>query len=219
MNARHDPNGGSATDAGPGRSTDRPRLSRERICDAGRAQIEAVGLEALSLREVARSLDVTAAALYAHVDGKAGLVAAVAESAFGGLAERFGEIDEVDPVERIRAQCRAYVGYALESPELYRVMMRFAPGLPDVASAGSDHPVPAFDPATTVFVEAMGAVADAIEQDRLVESDPLIGALTLWAATHGVIETRLMGFDLPDDMASRLVDSVIETTLRGLIAD
>ena len=217
MNARHDPNGGSAADSGPGRATDRPRLSRERICDAGRAQIEAVGLEGLSLREVARSLDVTAAALYAHVDGKAGLVAAVAESAFEGLAERFGEIDEADPVERIRAQCRVYVAYALEAPELYRVMMRFAPGLPDVESVG--RPIPAFDPATKVFDEAMGAVADAIDQGRFIESDPLIGALTLWAATHGVIETRLMGFDLPDDMASRLVDSVIETTLRGLIAD
>ena len=63
----------------------------------------------------------------------------------------------------------------------------------------------------------MGAVSDTIDQGRLLESDPLVGALTLWAATHGVIETRLMGFDLPDDVASRLVDSVIETTLRGLV--
>ncbi len=163
----------------------RPTLTRERITQAGREQVLAVGLDGLSLREVARSLGVTGAALYAHVDGKPGLVAAIASDCFEGLARRFDDIDISDPVGRIRAQCRAYVDHALAAPPPYEVMMRFAPALPDSTVDGHLTTGDTFGPATRVFGDAMTAATDAVEQGLLVIHDPLLCAFTLWAAFMG----------------------------------
>jgi AcrR family transcriptional regulator len=196
----------------------RAPLTRERIRDAARAQVEAVGLDGLSLREVARSLGVSAAALYAHVDGKQGLVAAVAEDAFEGLSERFAALDVADPIERIRAQSHAYVAYALASPHLYPVMMAFEPELPG-APVGATRRGLRSDRATAVFEEAMSAVTESIAQGRIRFDDPTLVALILWSSVHGLVGTLSMGFDLPEPVRTALVDAAIETTLRGLAAD
>ena len=193
-------------------ATGSPRspLTRERIRLAGRAEVERVGVDALSLRAVARSLGVTAAALYRHVGSKRELVETIAAAAFEELADRFAAVDVDDPLDRLRAQSRAYVDHALASPEIYRVMMRFPPEIDGVTSA--------FAPATQVFEAAIGSVADALAAGQLAPADPLIIGLTMWAAVHGVVETLLLGFDLPPDVAAALVDSVIESVIAGLVA-
>ena len=189
--------------------------------EAGRAQVLTVGVDELSLREVARSLGVTAAALYAHIDGKPGLVAAIAADYFEGLSVRFEQIEMADPLARIRAQCRAYVEHALESPRLYEVMMRFPPALPVLPDdeTSSDSEVQAFDPATQVFSDALGAAAEAAEKGLLRLEDPLMCAFTLWSGVHGVVETLTMGFQFTKEVSDQLIDSMIETLIRGLSAD
>ena len=74
------------------------------------------GPSRVSLRSVARSLDVTAPALYAHVTDYDDLLAAVAEGEFAHLRERFDAVDEDDPLDRLRALGRAYVDHARPSP-------------------------------------------------------------------------------------------------------
>lgn len=191
-------------------------LTRARICAAARAQIEAVGLAGLSLREVARSLGVSAAALYAHVDGKRGLVAAVAEDAFEGLGARFAAIDAADPIDHLRAQSRAYVDYALEAPNLYQVMMAFEPQLPGLALHEARDEIQ-LERATAVFGSAMRAVDAAIAADLLVLDDPTLVALILWASVHGLVGSLTSGLDLPVTVSAQFVDAAIETTIRGLL--
>jgi AcrR family transcriptional regulator len=188
-------------------------LTRERVRAAGRAQIERVGLEGLSLREVARSLDVTAAALYAHIDGKRGLVSAIAEDAYAELTRRFAAIDADDSIERIRAQSEVYVTFALESPRIYEVMMRYAPELPGAPPAGA---VPTSERATSLVANAMGAVSAAIEEGRLVVDDAVVATLVLWSAAHGVVTTLSAGFELPARVRAQVIRTAIDTTVRGL---
>jgi AcrR family transcriptional regulator len=52
----------------------RPRLTREAITEAALALVDAEGLEALSMRNVAEGLGVQASALYGHVSGKQELI-------------------------------------------------------------------------------------------------------------------------------------------------
>jgi len=204
------------------RSTDEaPRLvlTRERITQAGREQVLAVGIDGLSLREVARSLGVTGAALYAHIEGKPGLIAAIASDCFDGLARRFDDIDIEDPVGRIRAQCRAYVDHALAAPPLYEVMMRFAPALPTSTDGEQVTELETFGPATRVFGDSMTAATDAVQQGLLIAEDPFVCAFTLWGGIHGLVETLTMGFEFPESVREQLIESMIETLLRGLASD
>jgi AcrR family transcriptional regulator len=52
----------------------RPRLTRDAITEAGLALVDAEGLDALSMRNVAERLGVQASALYGHVSGKQELI-------------------------------------------------------------------------------------------------------------------------------------------------
>ena len=72
----------------------RPPLSRELLVGRARAIVERDGAEAVTLRGLARDLGVTAPALYAYVDDKHDLLAAVATEHFDRLVSRFEAIDE-----------------------------------------------------------------------------------------------------------------------------
>jgi len=59
------------------------RLSRERVCEAALELVDREGLDALSMRRLARELDVAAMTLYGYVAGKEDLLDAVVEAAAG----------------------------------------------------------------------------------------------------------------------------------------
>jgi len=187
----------------------RPPLTRELLVDRARAIVERDGSDAVTLRGLARDLGVTAPALYAYVEDKHDLLAAVATEHFERLVERFAAIDETDPVERIRAQSRAYVAHAVESPGLFRLMFRFPPRpMPGVT---------AFPPAEKAFESAATAISDAIEIGALSVDDATVASLAMWAAVHGVAEVLLTGLWADDEAASRLlVETVVDTMLDGM---
>jgi AcrR family transcriptional regulator len=61
-------------------------LSRPRILDVALALADTRGLEAVSMREVARTLGVEAMSLYHHVDGKDGLLDGLVDRVFAEIA-------------------------------------------------------------------------------------------------------------------------------------
>ena len=127
----------------------RPPLTRAGVVARARTLVRSEGAGRVSLRSVARSLGVTAPALYAHVADYDDLLAAVAEGEFARLRERFDAVDEDDPLDRLRALGRAYVEHARAEPHLHRLMFRYPPKL---AAAG----VPiSFGPATDAFTFAL----------------------------------------------------------------
>ena len=189
-------------------------LSRELIVSAARTSIEANGVDELSLRAVARQLEVTAPALYAYVSDKHDLIAAVATQYFDELAARFEAIEVDNPLDGIRALSRAYIDHALASPQLFRLLFRYPP-----AASGLEVPgVEGFDPSTRTFDMALATTADAIEAGLLAITDPTAAAMTMWAAIHGVSEVLLMGFGLDDAAADELIEAVISTVLAGQVA-
>ncbi|MGZ4681136.1 MAG: TetR/AcrR family transcriptional regulator [Acidimicrobiales bacterium] len=190
-----------------------PPLNRQTVIDAARSCIVADGLEAVSLRKLAATLGVTAPALYAYVDDKRDLLRGVAEREFQRLSTAFEEIDDPDPVERMRQMSHAYVEQALAEPELFRTMFQFSPELAIGGPTGAEDPL-----ATAVFERALESVVEAIDSGALRSADPITVALTMWSATHGVADMLLMGFPFDDSTRRMLIDSVIDTVLTGLAA-
>jgi len=186
-------------------------LNRQSVIDAARDCIVADGLDAISLRKLAATLGVTAPALYAYVDDKRDLLRSVAELEFRRLATRFEQIDDPDPVERMRQMSHAYVEQALAEPELFRTMFQFSPDLAIGTPTGAEDEL-----ATSVFELALSSVVEAIDSGALRRAEPITVALTIWSATHGVVDMLLMGFPFDDATRQMLVDSVIDTVLAGL---
>lgn len=183
-------------------------LSRELVVATARGLLEREGAGPLSFRAVARELGVTAPALYQYVSDKRDLLAAVAEEHFARLIERFESVDAVDPLERIRGMCHAYVDHARSSPALFSLLFRYPP----TTVPGSDP----FPPATRAFELATRATAEAIEAGLLAPADPAEASTVMWCAVHGVAEVVLMGFTSGYDV-SALVDRVVDTVLAGQV--
>ena len=188
----------------------RPALDRESIIAAARTAIAKEGLERFSLRRLAADLGVTAPALYAHVRGKEELIGAVAEDEFRRFVERLADVGEGDPLERIRAGCRAYVDHARENPELFKLMFRFRPVI--TSSPRGDE----FAAATRSFQRGSAAVEDAIAAGLLKTDDPLLASLTIWTATHGLVALILSGADLGAQQEEQLFESLMHVVLTGL---
>lgn len=169
------------------------------------------GLEALSLRRLAGNLGVTAPALYAHVRDKQDLLRALAEVEFENLVERFEAVTDTAPLDRIRAQSRAYVAHARENPELFRVMFLFPPEL-TAASVPEEVQLPG---ATKAFTSAGTAITEAVEAGDIVADDPLLVALTLWSGAHGVATVLQLGFGLPPELEDAMIDEVTDRILAG----
>lgn len=102
--------------------------SRQRFLDFSHALLEAEGVEALSLREVARRAGLTHQAPYHYFANKEALLAELVASGFDELTKRLAAALDGSrrSSRRTMVACagRAYVHFALERPQVFRLMFR-----------------------------------------------------------------------------------------------
>ncbi|AWN23593.1 TetR/AcrR family transcriptional regulator [Deinococcus irradiatisoli] len=194
---------------------------RRALLDAARALAAEGGVEALTLREVARQAGVSAAAPYHHFSDKNDLLRAVATEAFERLAQRMTEAAQRtdDHVMRLEEIGLAYVEFAFAQPAEFRFMFRhelcLPPGVPDpLEQAGQ-----------AAYAVLLTAVEEAQRAGRLRSGTPgselpTLG-LTLWSAVHGLstllLESPLSKTSTPES-GQHLARSVIGNVLRGVLA-
>jgi AcrR family transcriptional regulator len=182
-------------------------LSRARIVARAVEIVEEGGVDSLSLRSLGRDLGVSAPALYDHMASKEDLLRAVADVGYDDLAQRCLSVRVTDPVETIRRNAEAYVGFALDRPGLFNLMFRYRPDAV-AGPAQTEHAG-----ATAAFNAALQPVADAVDQGLLVGHDPLKLALAIWAAVHGVATVLLLNPELSEERW--LIGMVLDGLLSG----
>lgn len=199
----------------PPRSTDlaQPDL-KQRILEAAEHLLEAEGLAALSMREVARRSGVTHQAPYHHFADREAILAELVMRGFTELTARLAQANEqISAVGRLEAGIAsglAYVGYAIDHPGVFRVMFR--PELCDV----------------TRFPEAQKSGASAYAQlERLVSeihgADQVVSlAMVYWSQVHGLaclVIDGPVGVQLPGAVERRaFARSVLEPFARQMLA-
>ncbi len=152
---------------------------RRALLDEAHTVLTERGVGALSLRDLARRVDVSPTAPYHHFKGKADLVCALAEDALEGLDRALAASNHADPAERIRAMGVNYVLYAVDHPEQFRLAFRPEMGSPFAALAEGTDSLP---DDIAGFRHLMGAVAE-------IESDPAAQirlSVALWSLVHGL---------------------------------
>jgi AcrR family transcriptional regulator len=154
-------------------STRPPLTARMRqIVAAARELLEEDGPEALTMRRVAERVGVRAPSLYKHLPDKAALEAAVIATGFEDSAAVLeAAVAAAGTGDPLFAMGRAYRGFALEHPHLYRLMTD-RPLRRDLLPAGVE------DRAAAPLVTVM--------------ADP-DGARSLWAFVHGMTILELNG--------------------------
>jgi AcrR family transcriptional regulator len=182
-------------------------LSRETIVAAARRQVEAHGFEAVSLRALARDLKVTAPALYDHIDSKSDLLGLVAAEGFEELVSSFSRIQATSPDARLRDRARGYVAFAVEHPELFRLMFQYRPV--EIAIDVDNE----LDAASRAFEASFADISEMIKIGGLVNRDVVELSIMLWSAVHGVATVAMM---MPNTEYEGLAGDVINAMLIGL---
>jgi len=162
---------------------------REALLTAARQLIRDGGLDALTLRATARQAGVSHNAPYRHFNDKDALIAAVAESGFAALHSRLMTemaSDEVAPVLSLSGCGQAYLEFALEDADRYRLM--FGPQL-----RKEEHPdLQGF--ALSAFQCLLIAVTRCVESGAIAAQEPPMDiALFLWAQVHGLAMLAIDG--------------------------
>src|ERR671919_1570106 len=141
---------------------------RRALLDAGLALLAERGVDGFTLREVARRAGVSHAAPSHHFGDRGGLIRAIVAESFELLGEGLAAAASGagdDPIHRIAAMGLAYVEFALDNPERYRLMFRT-----ELSQAGtSEAPTDADAAGGGAFAILMAAVQEAADQGLLRE--------------------------------------------------
>lgn len=145
--------------------------------------IAAGGVEAVTLRGVAREVGIAAPSIYAHFDDLEAVIEGVVADAFGVLRAKLEQSIEPhdDPAERLRAGCHGYLDFATENPQIYQLL--FGPLCPESAR----------EEGLATFEVLVRGIRDAVERGRSKSTDPFADATNVWAALHGIATLRLFG--------------------------
>ena len=148
------------------------------------------GVDAVSMRKLSDRLGISRTAAYHHFDNKDELLAAVGQHGFSRLAERVQAVAkaELPPLESLRHALLAYVHFAIEETEFFRLM--FANVLQRPLQIGATEELTAFrfssPEAFAVFDALLSAVKRCQTEGTIRHEEPLVIANTLHAFVHGV---------------------------------
>ncbi len=192
---------------------------RTLIMDAARELFVSRGVEAVTMREIAKRIGYSATSIYLHFADKEALIRAVCDTDFLALANVLkNNLVGDDPVEGMLAIGNGYAQFALHYPNHYRMMFM------------TEHPP--YDPATSC-IQQNNAEQDAYFQLKTVVNEVFLAgkfkpdlndadliAQTIWAGMHGVCALQIsMANDIWVNWASieQRLQMMQLTLIRGLL--
>ncbi|MEU8528293.1 MULTISPECIES: TetR/AcrR family transcriptional regulator [Streptomyces] len=154
---------------------------RARLVAAGVELVTREGVQALSLREIARRAGVSHGAPRRHFPTHLSLLSAIAAEGFGALGARLAAAvgdDAATPRERVAALGRAYLDFAFGERGMYELMFRH-----DLLESGQKGGLRATS--LPLFAEFVALVGSARPQGTV---PPAVAAGALWANLHGIAQ-------------------------------
>jgi AcrR family transcriptional regulator len=152
---------------------------KEACVQAAREVIAEQGIEGLSMRDVARRLDISHQAPYRHFPSRDHLLAEIMRRCFEDFAHFLDQASKAQVGDELRGMGEAYMTYAARHPLEYRLM--FGTPWPEPAA----HPdlvkyaVHAFDVLRQNLLHKHGKKRHAKKQAELE-------AMFIWSALHGL---------------------------------
>jgi len=179
---------------------------RARLCAAAEKRFAAHGVAGVSLRQLAEDLGCSAMTPYRYFRDKDEIVAVVRAAALDSFAEALETAARSSGSARKRGRAvgAAYIRFALDNPDRYRLMheaMQCDPGtFPDLARAQARSR------------RTMSAYIEDLVAEGELQGDPEVLGHIFWATTHGLLSLHLAGridggadFDLLYRTAMRLL--------------
>jgi AcrR family transcriptional regulator len=182
---------------------------RERLIDVAEQLFAERGPDAVSLRQLAAALEVSAMTPYRYFADKEEILAVVRARAFNRFAEALERAaDSVSDVfARSTAVGHAYIEFAFNNPDAYRMMFDLGQPIeaayPDLVRAG--------DRARATMTDHLQPLIAA----GYLVGDPILIAHTYWAGLHGLIVLKLAGKLSPEADFDAILTTMHDALRRG----
>ncbi|WP_264777780.1 TetR/AcrR family transcriptional regulator [Deinococcus aetherius] len=186
---------------------------REDILRTAAELLDGGGEGAVTLRDIARIVGISAPSIYNHFADRDAILLAVVQQTFAELGAELGAaLDRAgpEPVTRLRAFCQAYLNFSLERPQRYRILFG---GLWNARQAPSVQPQAA-DLGLDVFALLVETLRACVRAGRSTSTDPTADAAALWVALHGLAQLRTAAslFPWPEELLERLTNRLAGLT-------
>lgn len=185
---------------------------RDEILDATTDLLLETGhAKSVSIRAVAQRVGITPPSIYLHFVDKDALLDAVCARYFEQLDEVMAQVADQQPstIERLRAQGMAYVRFAMQTPELYRIATM------EEGRPGSDVDLTLN---SSAFVHMRASIESLMTEGIYPPGDSTMAALELWTAVHGVTALLIARPYLPYGDVEAFADRVMTSACVGHIA-
>jgi len=189
---------------------------KDACVEAAQAVIAEHGIEKLSLRDVARRLNVSHQAPYKHYPSRDHLLAEVIRRCFRRFTLALNSRKRSnEPIEDMRALGASYLTFALQNPLEYRLM--FGTPWPKVEAnpdlvIDSRHSFNVLREALAPLYAGTGAVSDVIDAD----------AMFVWSTMHGlvtILQSQVMQhMDLKPNVMEHATANVMQMVDMALMA-
>ncbi len=189
-------------------------LLRRQILSAARELFVNEGYENVSMRKIAERIEYSPTTIYLYFKDKADLLDSVCQETLLSLLNTLEQLkkDKSDPVETLKKSGRTYVEFGLKYPQDYKLTFVIRPqfqkglGLQE-GSIGEK-----------VFDYLRAVVSECIQQKMFRQVDVEITGQVMWSAVHGITLLLIDFPDFPWTERDILIDTVIDTTIKGLKA-
>jgi AcrR family transcriptional regulator len=159
------------------------------LIQAGVAVLARDGVNALSLREVARQAGVSHAAPYAHFTDKQALIAAIITEGYRLLYVQLESVVHTwqgDPHRQLVEMAWTYVQFAMQESDIFKIMFS--------GVLESEKNYPDFVTRSQGTFQLVVQVVQNCEQKGILKLlAPELMAVTVWGQVHGMISLIMMG--------------------------
>lgn len=164
---------------------------KEALIETALQTIDQEGLDAITLRDITEKLGTSRSAVYRHFASKEALIIGVIQRGYAQLDELFTPIfqDHTQSVqERFEKMGRAYLDFAIEHPNLYRLL--FGENYRQEREEVCDYKD---ESQATGLYALIGLLLEAQEEGIIARADPMVQAATVWASIHGLASLLIDG--------------------------
>jgi len=179
--------------------------TRALLVTAARDLFLEAGEPGFSLREVARRVGVSAAAVYRHFEGKEALIFAACTQGFEVFSRYLVRaLAAPTPLDRALASCEQYRAFGLENPLDYRfIFMSPAEQVHPPTDKTAAHMADPALPQNSTFQFLVDRIRECMDAGVIAPGDTRQTAVLVWAHLHGLVSLRLAGLLEPvgDDQA------------------
>lgn len=182
---------------------------RADVCRVAEVLFARHGVEGVTMRQIAAELDCSPTTAYRYFKNKEEILAAVRAAAFSRFCEVIEEAtrSSKDPRKSARNVGQAYLGFALENPDAYRMMF-------DVSQAAVTGNAGLAEALARARRSMVAYVAPLIDEGILLGDAHALGQM-LWASAHGLVMLRLSGVIADDAELRQLHEKTMSALVRG----